>query len=139
MRFKRVNEEEPGFSSIAPLIDIVFLLLIFFMATTPPSPLTGLSVSLPETRMDYPKGETHTITITVDRQGALMVKGAKVQPADLTTELSRLRSSEGVFHVLLEADKNVTHGRVVEVMDIAKQAGAESIIIAAYLSRHKEP
>lgn len=139
MRFRRAREEEPGFSSIAPLIDIVFLLLIFFMVTTHSPSVSGLSISLPETGADHRGGENPTVAMTIDGTGKLLLDGVLIEPGALAGELARLRSGDGPFHLLLEADRNVSHGRVVEVMDTAKQAGAASITIAAYLTGREEP
>jgi biopolymer transport protein ExbD len=139
MRFKRLKkEEEPGFSSIAPLIDIVFLLLIFFMAATHSSSATGLSVSLPETGRDYSAGDISSVRITIAADGSVMLMGIPVEPASLREELERGSAGEGPFNILLEADKDVKHGTVVEIMDAAKLAGARAIVIAAYLNKAKE-
>jgi len=138
MRFRRIKEEEPGFSTIAPLIDIVFLLLIFFMATTHSSSATSLSVSLPETSAEYSGQAVASVTITVDRSGVLRLKGALIEPTGLEDELQRLKPGGGPFNVLLQADKEVSHGKVVEIMDTAKRAGAVSIFIAASPNRSKE-
>lgn len=138
MKFRRVKDDETSFISIAPLIDIVFLLLIFFMLTTKASSIAGLPVSLPETSADYRGEEIPTVTITIDGPGALFLEGALIERGSLTARLSELKSIKGSFHLLLEADKNVSHGLVVEIMGMAKQAGAGSIIIAAYPARPRE-
>ncbi len=131
MRFKRAKEEEPGFSSIAPLIDIVFLLLIFFMVTAHSPSLTGLSVSLPEVSAEYAETGTDSVSITVDGAGALTLNGVHIDSSDLAGELARLRAESGPFRLILEADRHIDHGRVIEIMDTAKQAGAASVVIAA--------
>ncbi len=138
MKFRRTREDETSFISIAPLIDIVFLLLIFFMLTTKASSVAGLSISLPETSADYRGEEISTVTITIDGLEALFLEGALIERGILTARLSELESEKGPFHLLLQADRNVSHGLVVEIMDMAKQAGAASIIIAAYPARPRE-
>jgi biopolymer transport protein ExbD len=138
MKFKSLNEEEPVLSSIAPLIDIVFLLLIFFMATTHSASLTGMSVSLPETGHKDSTGNDPQVKITIAGNGSIILLGTPVEIESLKKKLEHSYPGEGRFNVILEADKNVKHGTVVEVMDAAKQAGAQSIIIAAYLNEPEE-
>lgn len=138
MKFRRAREDETSFISIAPLIDIVFLLLIFFMLTTKASSVAGLPVSLPEADADYRGEEIFTATITIDRLGALSMEGLPVEHGDLAARLEELKSDRAPFHLILEADRNVSHGLVVEVMDMAKRAGAASIIIAAYPAKARE-
>ena len=139
MRFKRAKEDEPVFSSIAPLIDIVFLLLIFFMVTAHSPHVTGLSVSLPEAGAEYAEVKSDSVFILIDSAGALTLDGMPIEDAALARELARLRLEGGPFHLIMEADRQVNHGRIIEVMDTAKQAGAASIIIAARLAAEKEP
>jgi biopolymer transport protein ExbD len=138
MKFKRLKEEEPSFSSIAPLIDIVFLLLIFFMATTHQSSATGLSVSLPETSREYSESQVSAVKITIAGDGSIAIMGNPVDASFLREELERSREAEEPFDVVVEADKEVSHGTVVGVMDAAKLAGARSIIIAAYMDKQQE-
>jgi len=69
--------------------------------------------------------------IVIDREGRTYLKGEKIELKDLGPRLQNIVGKEGLIHLLLQADKDVKHGMVVHVMDLAKRAGVSSIIIAA--------
>jgi biopolymer transport protein ExbD len=130
MKFSKVKEEEPRLG-ITPLIDIVFLLLIFFMLTSHFHVASGLPIRLPKIAQKAYDSEQHKIILVIDRHGRIYYKGKKIDLKKLDAELRRTVEKEGRVHLLLEADKEVKHGRVVQIMDHAKKAGVSSIIIAA--------
>ena len=130
MRFKKVKDEEPRLG-ITPLIDIVFLLLIFFMVTSHFHVASGVSIKLPKVTHKVFNKDGERITLMIDKEGRTYLKGKKIDLNELSIKLKALVENEGLVHLLLEADKDVTHGKVVQVMDLAKTAGVLSIIIAA--------
>jgi biopolymer transport protein ExbD len=130
MRFRKFKEEEPGLG-ITPLIDIVFLLLIFFVLTSHFNVASGVPIRLPKvTEKAYDSNE-QKIILVIDSRGRTYLKGELIDMKNLGPRLKGIVKKAGVVHLLLEADKNVRHGKVVQVMDLAKRAGVASIIIAA--------
>jgi biopolymer transport protein ExbD len=130
MKFRKSREEESRLG-ITPLIDIVFLLLIFFMLTSHFHIASGVPIRLPKiTQKDY-DSKGHKITLVIDSSGRIYLKGKKIELNQLGREMESLVKKDDRVHLLLEADKDVSHGRVVDVMDLAKRAGVSSIIIAA--------
>lgn len=116
---------------ITPLIDVVFLLLIFFMVTSHFNVASGIPIRLPKVAQKaYDRGD-HKVMIVIDREGRTYLKGEKIDLKDLGSTLQIIVEKEGLTHLLLQADKDVKHGRVVHIMDLAKRAGVSSIIIAA--------
>jgi len=136
MRFKKTKEEEPRLG-ITALIDIVFLLLIFFMLTSHFQISSGIPISLPKVTQKLYNSEQHKINLVIDRQGRTYLKGERINIKELGSQFQSLVRETGRVHLILEADKEVRHGRVVEVMDLAKSAGVSSIIIAAGWERKK--
>ena len=130
MRFRKVKEEEPGIG-ITPLIDIVFLLLIFFMLTSHFNVASGVPIKLPKIAQKAYDSDARKIVLVIDRKGQTYLRGELTDEKNLGLKLKSLVEKEGLVHLLLEADKDVSHGRVVQVMDLAKRAGISSIIIAA--------
>jgi biopolymer transport protein ExbD len=130
MRFKKVKDEEPRLG-ITPLIDIVFLLLIFFMVTSHFHVASGVSIKLPRVTQKVFNEKDERITLMIDKEGHTYLKGEKIDLNKIGITLKNLVENEGLVALLLEADKDVKHGRVVQVMDLAKTAGVLSIIIAA--------
>ncbi len=130
MRFRKPREDEIRLS-IAPLIDIVFLLLIFFMVTSHFDVASGVRISLPKVAKRILNQEKNRITLVIDKSGQTYIEGEKVDMKALKERLKDLVREQGIFQVVVQADKDVRHGTVVQIMDIAKTAGAHSIIIAA--------
>lgn len=131
MRFIKKREEEPRIS-LAPLIDIVFLLLIFFMVTSHFDIASGVRINLPKvTKRIISEEEESKITLIIDKSAQTYLEGKKIDPKALQKRLQGLVKERGILHLVLQADKDVSHGKVVQIMDLAKSAGVHSIIIAA--------
>jgi len=130
MRFRKPAEEEPRLG-ITPLIDIVFLLLIFFMLTSHFHVASGIPIRLPTVAQKAHDKEKRSVALVIDREGILYLKGNKISVEELGPKLKALIQGEGAYRLILEADKAVRHGLVVRVMDLAKTAGIASIVIAA--------
>lgn len=115
---------------LSPLIDVVFLLLIFFMVSTRFKDDHGLDLNLPQSESQQEKA-SESIVILVDQEGKIHLESAQVPLEELKGALEgRLADAEEKM-VVLKVDKQVSHGLVVSVMDAAKTAGAEGITFAA--------
>lgn len=115
---------------LTPMVDVVFLLIIFFMLTTTfITTESGLPVDLPEAQSSAPT-LSMLPTVTVNQQGQIFLGGLEVAEADLAGMLRAELVSSGQTTVVLRADRQVQHGTAVRIMDIIKQAGAERIAIA---------
>ena len=130
MRFKKEKDEEIRLG-IAPLIDIVFLLLIFFMVTSHFDIASGVRIRLPRVAKKMLSEEINKITLVIDKSGQTYLEGEKVDQKTLQKRLTSLIDEKGVSNLILQADRDVKHGKVVEIMDLAKRVGVHSIIIAA--------
>ncbi len=130
MRFRRPREEETRLG-IAPLVDIVFLLLIFFMVTSNFDVASGVRINLPKVEKRILDHEKNKIILVIDKSGGIYIEGQKVDPVALKETLVTFVREKGIIQVILQADKDVAHGHVVRIMDLAKTAGVDSILIAA--------
>ena len=131
MRFRKNREDDPTIT-IAPLIDVVFLLLIFFMVTSHFDIASGVRINLPKvTKKLINEDEDNKITLVIDKSAAIYLEGKKVESKELQNRLESLIKERGLLNLILQADKDVSHGEVVQIMDLAKNAGIQSIIIAA--------
>ena len=130
MKFSRRKREEPGVS-ITPLIDIVFLLLIFFMLTSHFHVASGIPIRLPKVTQKSFNPEDVRVVLVMDRMGRCYLKGEQVNFKNLGPALKKLVEEKGVASLIIQADREVKHGRVVHIMDVAKTAGIMSIVIAA--------
>ncbi|HDH87696.1 MAG: biopolymer transporter ExbD [Deltaproteobacteria bacterium] len=131
MRFSQPKREEISLGvSIAPLIDIVFLLLIFFMLTSHFDIISGIDIKLPDISERGSDRAINTIAVALDKKGNCYLQKKKVTLRELYLRLKDL-SKEKKINLILNADRDVTHGHVVRIMDLAKKAGINSIVIAA--------
>ncbi|HUV60036.1 MAG TPA: biopolymer transporter ExbD [Desulfatiglandales bacterium] len=131
MRFSQPKREEISLGvSIAPLIDIVFLLLIFFMLTSHFDIISGIDIKLPDISERGSDQSVDTMTVSLDKTGNCYLQKKKVTLKDLYLRLKEL-TKEKKIDLILNADRDVTHGHVVRIMDLAKKAGINSIVIAA--------
>lgn len=133
MRKRRSGRGKGTFKSsddpdLTPLINCMFLLLIFFMVATTFVNTKGLSVDLPggeaETRA------TKDMNIVISDDGAIQVNGETTDRQSLAAKIRQVMRIDKTKNVILEADRSVRHGYVVEVMDIARGQGIEAIAFA---------
>ena len=115
---------------LTPMVDVVFLLIIFFMVSTTFITLeSGLPVDLPQAQSPQTTiSDLPTVTITRDQE--IFLSGTPVSETDLQLALRAVFDESGLQVAVLRADKTVPHGMTVRVMDLMKQAGAQRIAIA---------
>jgi biopolymer transport protein ExbD len=114
---------------ITPLVDCVFLLLIFFMVTTVFSTTPGLRVDLPKAaESDAPPEKD--LNIVISKEGELELNGMPVIMDDLERALQEAREMYRSKVLIIKADKMTYHGIVVDVMDAAKGVGIDELAIA---------
>ena len=75
--------------------------------------------------------EENRVTLILDKSAQIYLEGEKIDPKMLEKKLRELVKNRALLYLVLQADKDVSHGDVVRIMDIAKSAGVPSIIIAA--------
>lgn len=129
MKFPHLNKKSASFN-LTPLIDVVFLLLIFFMLTTTFVNLENrIKIDLPTG--DFAAAEpSENIIVTITENNTIYLNGKLIDPLKLTESVAAEIKDELEKIVILEADKNVLHGKVIRVMDLLKKGGAERIAIA---------
>jgi len=114
---------------IAPLIDIVFLLLIFFMLTANFIMQPGIKIKLPEAKNANPE-ENNKIVIYISENNDIFINDAKISLANLGNELRTELEKSDKKTVILKADEKINLGLAVKVMDVSKESGAEGLIIS---------
>ncbi|MGB2782846.1 MAG: biopolymer transporter ExbD [Atribacterota bacterium] len=136
MKFPHLSKKSARFD-LTPLIDVVFLLLIFFMLTTTFVNLENrVKVNLPSG--DFAAAESsENIIITITENNTIYFNGKLIDPVKLTESVAIKIKDEPEKIVVLEADQNVLHGKVIRVMDLIKKGGAERIAIATQPAENK--
>lgn len=115
--------------TIAPLIDCVFLLLIFFAVSTTFIKELGMPVEKPKAKESIPlKKEVFVITVTKDER--IFLGKNEVSFNMLSLKLKEKLLENPKTSVIIASDKGVSCGRLIEILDLSKENGAESLSIA---------
>jgi len=131
VKFRQVRRELPALN-LTPLLDIVFLLLIFFMVTTSFSRETRLLVSLPEASGSADNA-AESIEVLVDKEGGYAINGRRLVNTEVDSLVRGLELESGgdvSLLVVLVADAEVQHQSVVTAMEAIGRAGFASLSIA---------
>ena len=124
MKFKRPVSLDKGKVDITPLVDVVFLLLIFFLFTSPLASRHGIKVNLPEVE----KSERVTprlARITINEFDEIFLDDTRVTVTDLSDRMQGMAEKE----VLIEGDRNASLGMVIRVWDVCRNAGVQRLNI----------
>jgi len=114
---------------LTPLIDIVFMLLIYFLLTTNFMVDEGIKIKLPQAKASAPQTQKE-ITVYVDRQGNAFIENIKLSYGDLFKNLKEKIGGRQNILVVIKADRAVILNKAVKVMDMAKAAGAGRLCLA---------
>lgn len=131
MDFSSPRRRAPLILELTPLIDVVFLLLIFFMvSTTFVNQPAGIQVDLPrsENRDVIPEGADVSLHLAAD--GRILFEDEAITGEQLQSRLAAAAREDPSTLVVLRADEALAHGRVVAVMDLARSLGLTSFAIA---------
>ena len=129
MRIPASAKKKPRIE-IIPMIDTMFFLLVFFMiATLSMTIQQGMPVSLP-TAESSTETKTENVSLTLTKDGALYYNKEVITLQELEQRLANLRQTSTDPSLLINADKQVPHGRVIKVMDLIRLSGITSMGIA---------
>ncbi len=129
MKFQS-KRREAARMDVTPLIDIIFQLVLFFMVSTTFVSSPGIEVNLPRSSAETLLKEQEDLHIWVTDAGAVFVDKKAVDFDELERILSQRAVRDPSTLVIIEADTEVEHGRVVGVMDLARTVGLERLAIA---------
>jgi biopolymer transport protein ExbD len=130
VNFRRLDRREVAIN-LTPLIDVVFLLLIFFMVTSRFSEFSQLTVNLPEAKGGVRSDDTSLVLI-VDANGQMRLNGEGVpsDAAGLEYEIRRKINGNSDIAMTLSADAMTPHQYVVTALDVAAQLNLKQLTIA---------
>ena len=119
-----------GGINLTPLIDIVFLLLIFFMLTANFIQNEGLKINIPETKSTPAEVKKENIIVYLTRENKIYFKGKFLTETQLFIELKKELKTNPEKIVILKSDKQALVENAIKILDIAKNAGAKKFVIA---------
>ncbi|MEW7867772.1 ExbD/TolR family protein [Aeromonas diversa] len=114
---------------MTPMLDIVFIMLIFFIVTTSFVREAGLEVHRPEATQAKTQ-KSSSIMLAVGAKGEIYLDRRPVDVERVKASLARMLAEQPEASLVIQADERVPHGRVVRVMDEAKAAGVANIAVA---------
>ncbi|MFW6369450.1 MAG: ExbD/TolR family protein [Myxococcota bacterium] len=120
---------EEGRIDIAPLIDVVFLLLLFFLLTTTFADERLLDLVLPDSGGELVATEEESLVVEIGPDGTMVFGDELLEEDELFQRLEAARRREPERVLLIAADKDVPHGLVVSVMDLARRSGLQRVSI----------
>ncbi len=116
--------------NLTPLVDIVFILLIFFLITSTFVQSPGIDVNLPKAGSSTDTRQSQSIVITVDENGQLIYGGEVTDIGGLKDTLTNLFKDSPNHQIVIQADETTHHGAVVQAMDVAREVGFRKLGIA---------
>ena len=130
-RERRESVIGEGEVDLTPLIDCVFLLLIFFMVTTVFIEVKGLSVDLPSSaQSDEEQQQKKDVNILVSGTGDFTVAGSSVPASNLASAIKGAMDEANNRNVIIQGDPEAAHKAIVYAMDMATGVGAEQLAFA---------
>ncbi len=112
--------------NITPLIDVVFLLLIFFMVSTTFERESEIEIVLPQAAVNTAPTDEFSLQVTIDAEGTFFVNGKRVVNSKIETLKKAMQEVAGEHTeppIILSADAQTPHQAVITVMDAARQLG----------------
>jgi biopolymer transport protein ExbD len=122
------NDEPIADINIVPFVDIILVVLIIFMVTTPFIMKPSINVNLPKAGT----GDETTpseLSIAIAKDGTLALNGKPTDEASINTYASQLAGQRPDVQAIISADKDVPHGRVVAIIDAVKSGGVKRFAI----------
>ncbi len=123
-------EDDEQEINITPMLDVVFIMLIFFIVTASFVKESGIEVDRPSSTTAVVK-EKGNILVAITATGEIWIDRRPVDPRAIRANIERLHAENPQGSVVIQADKNSTTGMLIQVMDAARQAGVFNISIAA--------
>ena len=131
-KYQSVKSNSESAVNILPLIDVLFAILLFFMLSSIVlTEKNQIAVKRPTISQAEQVGKAKkTITITLKNNRKLYLEENELLTAELSQKLKRLSQDNSIGQVLIDADKACVYGEVMEILDIVKAAGLNSIGLA---------
>ena len=130
MRRARKREQQESEVNLTPMLDVVFIMLIFFIVTASFLKEAGIDVSRPPAATAERK-ERGNILVAITDNDQIWVDRRQVDPRALRANIERLHAENPQGSVVIQADIKSTNGLLVTVMDAARLAGVKSVALAA--------
>jgi biopolymer transport protein ExbD len=130
MRRRRAKEDDEAEINLTPMLDVVFIMLIFFIVTASFVKESGIDVNRPDASTATVK-ERGNILVAITETNQIWIDRRQVDVRSVRANIERMHAENPQGAVVIQADKNSKNGLLVQVMDAARQAGVFNVSIAA--------
>lgn len=127
--FPRIHQEEESNIDITPMLDVVFIMLIFFIVTASFVKESGIDVNRPQASTATTK-ERANILIAISANDEIWIDKRRIDARSIRAVIERLHAQNPQGSVVIQADRKSTNDKLVKVMDAARKAGVYNIAIA---------
>lgn len=114
--------------NVTPLVDVMLVLLIIFMITSPML-VAGINVDLPETQASPLSGQDEPLTISIDKKGMVYILETPVERKSLAEKLKAITKEKMDTRIFVRGDKNVSYGEIVDVVSEINAAGFSKVAL----------
>ena len=124
------QEDEDNEINLTPMLDVVFIMLIFFIVTASFIKEAGLDVNRPDAPVTESQPEDANILVAITANDEIMIDNRVIDPRAVRANIERLHAENPNGSVVIQANKRSTNKMLVTVMDAARRAGVYSISMA---------
>ena len=124
------QEEEENEINLTPMLDVVFIMLIFFIVTASFIRESGLDVNRPDAPMSQSEPQDSNILVAITANDEILIENRTIDPRAVRANIERLHAENPDGSVVIQANKRSTNKMLVTVMDAARQAGVYNISMA---------
>lgn len=129
MRRHNARAEEEQSIDLTPMLDVVFIMLIFFIVTASFIKETGIEVNRPDASTAQSK-ENASILVAVNGNGEIWIDKRRIDVRAVRSNIERLRAENPEGAVVIQADEKATADTIIKVMDAAREAGVFDVSLA---------
>jgi len=126
----QTQEEDENEINLTPMLDVVFIMLIFFIVTASFVKEAGLDVNRPDAPVTETKPEDANILVAIDANDDIWIDRRMVDPRAVKANIARLHAENPKGSVVIQPNKHSTNKMLVSVMDSARDAGVTNISLA---------
>ena len=130
MRRRRAKEDDEAEINLTPMLDVVFIMLIFFIVTASFIKESGIDVNRPDAPVTESKPEEANILVMISSNDEIYIDRRLIDPRAVRANIERLHAENPEGSVVIQANKKSTNKVLVWVMDASRSAGVYNISIA---------
>ncbi|XVN41567.1 MAG: protein TolR [Rickettsia endosymbiont of Argas persicus] len=123
--------------NVTPLVDVMLVLLIIFMITSPML-VSGVNVDLPETNSSPISGQDEPLVVTINNKGEIFLLETPIERKHLTDKLANVTKEKKDARIFVRGDKNISYGEVVEIVSEIHAAGFSRVALISNIKNNEK-